>query len=154
MCFDLLKIVLLGETGVTKDDVNFEQVARNVAKEIGFTGDEIGLNGNTCDVITNIEAQDANIAIAVHRHKSQEDLGAGDQGLMFGYATDEADDELLHPVSHVYASKICEEMAKARKDGSIDWLRPDCKSQVIVQYKRAESGKLIPMRVYNVLIST
>ena len=62
-------------------------------------------------------------------------MGAGDQGLMFGYATDEYDAELLHPASHVFANKICEEMAIARKNGTIPWLRPDCKSQVIVEYK-------------------
>ena len=55
-------------------------------------------------------------------------MGAGDQGLMFGYATDEYDAELLHPASHVFANKICEEMAIARKNGTIPWLRPDCKS--------------------------
>lgn len=55
-------------------------------------------------------------------------MGAGDQGLMFGYATDEYDPETLHPCSHVFANKICEEMAIARKNGAIPWLRPDCKS--------------------------
>jgi len=81
-------------------------------------------------------------------------MGAGDQGLMFGYATDEWDEETLHPYSHVLANTICEEMAIARKDGSIPWLRPDCKSQVIVEYERLEKGVLKPIRVYNILIST
>lgn len=81
-------------------------------------------------MITNIEAQSAEIAEAVHgaETKDESELGAGDQGLMFGYATDEWDQELLHPASHVFANKICEEMAIARKNGSIAWLRPDCKS--------------------------
>ena len=81
-------------------------------------------------------------------------MGAGDQGLMFGYATDEYDKELLHPCSHVFANKICEEMAIARKNGSIPWLRPDCKSQVIVEYREELDGRMTPLRVYNVLIST
>ena len=81
-------------------------------------------------------------------------MGAGDQGLMFGYATDEWDKELLHPTSHVFANKICEEMAIARKNGSIPWLRPDCKSQVIVEYREELDGRMTPLRVYNVLIST
>ena len=102
----------------------------------------------------NIEAQDANIAAAVHGDKEESEYGAGDQGLMFGYATDEWDNETLHPYSHYLAQTLCEEMAKARKDGSIPWLRPDCKSQVIVEYDREKGGKLVPLGVYNILIST
>ena len=119
---------MLGETNVTNEQVNFEQVARKVCKEVGFVSDAVGLNCDTCDVITNVEAQDSNIAAAVHGDKKEEEYGAGDQGLMFGYATDEWDKETLHPYSHYLAQTICEEMAKARKDGSIPWLRPDCKS--------------------------
>jgi S-adenosylmethionine synthetase len=85
-------------------------------------------------VIVNVHAQDANIAAAVHETKNEEDMGAGDQGLMFGYATDEWDTETLHPYSHVLANQICEEMAIQRKNGETPWLRPDCKSQVIVEY--------------------
>jgi len=81
-------------------------------------------------------------------------MGAGDQGLMFGYATDEWDEETLHPYSHVLANTICEEMAIARKNGTIPWLRPDCKSQVIVEYEKLPKGVIKPIRVYNILIST
>lgn len=81
-------------------------------------------------------------------------MGAGDQGLMFGYATDEWDTETLHPYSHVLANQICEQMAIYRKDGTIPWLRPDCKSQVIVEYEKQDKGVLKPIRVYNILIST
>jgi len=73
---------------------------------------------------------------------------------MFGYATDEWDSESLHPYSHWLANKICEEMAAQRHSGEIPWLRPDCKSQVILEYKREDSGKMTPVRVYNILIST
>jgi len=147
-------IVLLGEVSVDKDKVNFEQVARKVCKEVGFTSEDVGLDCDNCNVIINVHAQDANIAAAVHGEKDELDMGAGDQGLMFGYATDEWDKETLHPYSHVLANKICEEMAIKRKNGEIPWLRPDCKSQVIVEYEKQDKGILKPIRVYNILIST
>ena len=71
----------------------------------------MGLNCYHCNVIQNIHKQDPNIAVAVHQDKSEEEMGAGDQGLMFGYATDEWDFNTLHPYSHVLANQICEEIA-------------------------------------------
>lgn len=120
---------------------------------MGYTGEEIGLDGASCQIITNIQAQDQNIAAAVHQNKDENDFGAGDQGLMFGYATNEWDTELLHPYSHYLANKLGEEMAIKRHNGSIPWLRPDCKTQVIVEY-RNDHGRLTPLRVFNILIST
>jgi S-adenosylmethionine synthetase len=73
---------------------------------------------------------------------------------MFGYATDEWDKELLHPYSHVLANQLCEELARQRHSGELPWLRPDCKSQVIVEYKKESDGRVTPLRVYNILIST
>lgn len=73
---------------------------------------------------------------------------------MFGYATDEWDKETLHPYSHQLANQLCEVMATKRKNGEIPWLRPDCKSQVIVEYEKQDKGILKPIRVYNILIST
>jgi len=73
---------------------------------------------------------------------------------MFGYATDEWDTKYLHPYSHWLANKICEEMAAQRHSGEIAWLRPDSKSQVILEYKKEANGSLKPIRVYNILIST
>ena len=128
-------------------------MARDVCRQVGYTGEAIGLDGANCQVITNIHAQDANIADAVHGDKDESEFGAGDQGLMFGYATNEWDTETLHPYSHYLANKLGEEMAIKRKNGAIPWLRPDCKTQVIVEYKQ-EGGKLVPLRVYNILIST
>jgi len=90
----------------------------------------------------------------VHENKEESDFGAGDQGLMFGYATDEWDEEFLHPYSHWLSNKLCEEMAAQRHSGEIPWLRPDVKSQVILEYKKESNGKLTPVRVYNILIST
>lgn len=73
---------------------------------------------------------------------------------MFGYATNEWDTEILHPYSHVLANQLCEELARQRHSGEIPWLRPDCKSQVIVEYKKETDGRMTPIRVYNILIST
>ena len=73
---------------------------------------------------------------------------------MFGYATDEYDEIALHPVSHIFANRICEELSIARKNGTIPWLRPDAKSQVIVEYKKETDGRMTPLRVHTVLIST
>merc|ERR1712147_53560 len=147
-------VVLLGEVSVDKTKVDFEQVARKVCKEVGFTSEDVGLDADNCQVIVNVHAQDANIAAAVHESKDENDMGAGDQGLMFGYATDEWDKEILHPYSHVLANQLCEVMSIKRKNGEIPWLRPDCKSQVIVEYEKQDKGMLKPIRVYNILIST
>jgi|TARA_B110000238_G_C16089187_1_gene423021 S-adenosylmethionine synthetase len=115
----------------------------------------MGLDCTNMQVIVNVHAQDANIAAAVHESgKNEDDMGAGDQGLMFGYATNEWDTETLHPYSHVLANQICEEMAIQRKNGVTPWLRPDCKSQVIVEYQKLPNGGVKPVRVYNILIST
>ena len=136
------------------DKVNYEQIARDVACQIGYKSHEIGLDGPKCNVIVNVQPQAKEIADSVHIKKLPSDYGAGDQGLMFGYATDEWDDKFLHPYSHWLANKICEEMARQRHSGEIPWLRPDCKSQVILEYKKEQNGKLVPIRVYNILIST
>ena len=149
-----MQVILLGETSITKEQVDFEQVARRVCREVGYDAEEKGLDCNKCDVIQVIHAQDANIAVAVHGSKAEEDIGAGDQGLMFGYATDEWDEEILHPYSHHLSNAIVEEMARQRHGGEIAWLRPDCKSQVIVEYKKENDGRVTPIRVYNILIST
>jgi len=98
--------------------------------------------------------QSSEIADAVHTNKDEMDMGAGDQGLMFGYATDEWDTKTLHPYSHVLSNMLCEEMAIQRKNGDLPWLRPDCKSQVIVEYQKLPHGNVKPIRVYNILIST
>lgn len=97
-------------------------------REVGFTSEEVGIDCDTCQVIINVQAQSQEIANSVHVAKDEKDMGAGDQGLMFGYATDEWDKECLHPYSHVLANQLCEEMAIQRKNGSLPWLRPDCKS--------------------------
>lgn len=145
--------MLLGETSMTKDQVNYEQVARDVCHQVGYRTKESGLDGPNMNVIVNVQPQSHEIANAVHVQKAETDLGAGDQGLMFGYATDEWDEESLHPYSHYLSNKLCEVLAEMRHSGEIPWLRPDAKSQVILEYKKEDDGKLTPVRVYNILIS-
>ncbi len=144
---------MLGETLVNGGTVNYEQIAREVCKHVGYDHENKGLDYKTMSVLVNVERQSQEIANAVHTEKQMDDFGAGDQGLMFGYATDEWDKETLHPYSHYLSNLICEELAKARRSGAISWLRPDCKSQVIVEYKY-EGGMVKPVRIYNILIST
>jgi len=145
-------VVLLGEIRMQhKEKINLEQIARTVCKEVGFTSDEIGLDSEKMQVIINVPDQSEEIAQAVHVDKV-EDYGAGDQGIMFGYACDD-DPETLHPLTHLYCNQMCELMAKKRKNGEIPWLRPDCKSQITMEYKK-EGNDYVPVRVHNVLIST
>mmetsp|Transcript_451 Transcript_451/g.485 ORF Transcript_451/g.485 Transcript_451/m.485 type:complete len:397 (+) Transcript_451:35-1225(+) len=131
--------------------LDLEKVAREKVKEIGYTNIDYGFNYETMKVDINVPNQADEIAQAVHIDK-EEDVGAGDQGLMFGYATDE-DLETLHPLSHIFCQRMVSKLAELRRSGEIPWLRPDCKSQITMEYKR--DGKThIPVRVHNVLIST
>ena len=99
-----------------------------MCRQVGYDAECKGLDYKNMSVLVNIEGQSEEIAASVHKEKKDEDVGAGDQGLMFGYATDEWDKEILHPYSHYLANKICEEMGVARHSKAIPWLRPDCKS--------------------------
>lgn len=144
-------VVLLGEVTMEGPTIDYERIARNVCKEVGFTSDDIGLDAEKMNVIINVASQSPEIAQSVHDKKFDENLGAGDQGLMFGYATNEWDQETLHPFSHQLANQIVARLKQARISGEIPWLRPDCKSQVTLEYDKATNK---PVRCHNVLIST
>jgi S-adenosylmethionine synthetase len=145
-------VVILGEvTMKNRELVDFEQIARKVCKEVGFTHEDIGLNCDTMNVIVNVTAQAPEIAKSVHEEKHEEDLGAGDQGIMFGYATDESEE--LFPLTHLYASKMAQRLYDLRISGEVAWLRPDCKTQITMEYKK-EGHSIVPLRVHNILIST
>ena len=117
-------LVLLGEmTLKNKELIDLEQIARKVCREVGFTSQEIGLNADTMNVIINVTAQSPEIAHSVHEDKKEEDLGAGDQGIMFGYATDESEE--LFPLTHLYASQLAQRLYDLRISGEVPWLRPD-----------------------------
>jgi S-adenosylmethionine synthetase len=144
-------VVLLGEVTLEGPPVDYEAIARRVVKEVGFVSDDIGLDGDKMNVIINVERQSPEIANSVHVKKFDENLGAGDQGLMFGYATNEWDQETLHPLSHSLSNQIVAKLKECRLSGEIAWLRPDCKSQVTLEYETATNK---PLRCHNVLIST
>lgn len=145
-------VMAFGEI-TTKTKINYEQAIRQAIKDVGYDSKEKGLDWEKCSVLTNIEEQQSEIATAVHTGKKEEELCAGDQGHMFGYATDEWDKETLFPLSHYLASKLCSRMAELRRSKEVPWLRPDCKSQVTVEYLR-EKNSIKPLRVFNVLVST
>lgn len=140
-------IVMSGEI-TTNAMVDYNVIARETIKRIGYTSSDIGFDSNTCAVLTAFNKQSPDIAQGVNRTKEQElDQGAGDQGLMFGYACDETPQ--LMPMPIYYAHRLMERQAELRKSGRLTWLRPDAKSQVSVSYK---NGK--PQRVETVVIST
>lgn len=140
-------IVMSGEI-TTQANVDYMQVARAAVKRIGYNSSDIGFDYNTCAVLTAFNKQSPDIARGVNRTKEEEmDQGAGDQGLMFGYACDETPQ--LMPMPIYYAHRLMERQAELRKDGRLPWLRPDAKSQVSVRYLNGT-----PQRIETVVIST
>ncbi|WP_111494738.1 MULTISPECIES: methionine adenosyltransferase [Marinobacter] len=129
-------VAIVGGEITTSAWVDLEDLVRSVIKDIGYTSSDVGFDGDTCGVINIIGKQSVDIAQGVDRQKP-EDQGAGDQGLMFGYASDETD--VLMPAPICYAHRLVERQAEARKNGLLPWLRPDAKSQVTCRY---ENGRV------------
>ena len=141
------QVVLAGEVTTTAW-VDHAQIARDTIKEIGYVHPDIGFDADSCGVLSAIHSQSPDIARGVdHAEDANEDQGAGDQGLMFGYACDETD--VLMPLPIHLSHRIVEKLAEVRANGTLPWLRPDGKSQVTVEYKDER-----PVRVHTVVVST
>jgi S-adenosylmethionine synthetase len=143
-------IMIFGEI-TSKAHPDYQKVVRDAVKEIGFDDSAKGFDYKTCNVMVCIEQQSPDIAGGVHVGRSIEDIGAGDQGHMFGYATDETPE--LMPLTHVLATQLCQRLSEARRTQICPWLRPDAKTQVTVEYENHD-GAMVPKRVHTIVIST
>ena len=138
-------VVVAGEVR-TDTYVDLEDIVRGVVLDIGYDSSDVGFDGASCAVLNAIGKQSSDIAMGVDEGDKKE-LGAGDQGLMFGYATNETD--VLMPAPILYAHRLVQRQAELRKNGTLSWLRPDAKSQVTLRY---ENGK--PVAIDAVVLST
>jgi len=144
----------------TQAKIDYEKVVRGVVAKIGFDSfvddlssvDSKGLSDKTCEVIVRINKQSPDIAGGVHVGKDEMDVGAGDQGIMFGYASDETEDCM--PLTHSMATRLGKVLTDVRKSGKLWWLRPDGKTQVTIQYLQKADGAVEPQKIHTVVIST
>jgi len=152
-------VMVAGEI-TTQAKIDYDKVVRGVVSKIGFDSyvddlssvDSKGLCHKTCEVLVRINKQSPDIAGGVHVGKDEMDVGAGDQGIMFGYASDETEDFM--PLTHSMATRLGKKLTDVRKNGLLWWLRPDGKTQVTIEYVQRADGAVEPQKVHTVVIST
>merc|ERR1712139_757778 len=152
-------VMVAGEI-TTQAKIDYEKTVRGVVSHGGFDSyeddlsrvDSKGLSDKTCEVLVRINKQSPDIAGGVHVGKDDLDVGAGDQGIMFGYASDETEDCM--PLTHSMATRLGKKLTDVRKDGSLWRLRPDGKTQVTIEYKQNDDGSVEPLKIHTVVIST
>ncbi len=139
--------IVAGEI-TTKARIDYPEIVRNVIREVGYTDDKMGICCDTCAVMLSIDRQSPDIAMGVNEDSNKgKEIGAGDQGLMFGYACNDTPE--LMPLPIQLAHQILDRLTEARQKGEVNWLRPDSKSQVTVQYEDHQ-----PVRIDTVVVST
>merc|ERR1712127_969867 len=148
-------LMVAGEI-TTQAKIDYDKVVRGVVEKIGFDSyvddlssvDSKGLSDKTCEVIVRINKQSPDIAGGVHVGKDDLDVGAGDQGIMFGYASDETLDYM--PLTHSIATRLGKVLTEVRKSGLLWWLRPDGKTQVTIEYRQLADGSVEPLSIHTV----
>merc|ERR1711881_623762 len=144
----------------TQAKLDYDTIVRNAVAKIGYDSfvddmssvDSKGLSCKTCEVLVKINKQSPDIAGGVHVGKDELDVGAGDQGIMFGYASDETEDCM--PLTHSVATRLGKKLTDVRKNGKLWWLRPDGKTQVTIEYLQKADGSVEPQKIHTVVIST
>merc|ERR1712100_239850 len=152
-------VMVFGEI-TTQAKLDYDAIVRKAIKGIGYDSyvddmssvDSKGLSCDTAEVLVKINKQSPDIAGGVHVGKEDLDVGAGDQGIMFGYASDETEDAM--PLTHSMATRLGKTLTDVRKSGELWWLRPDGKTQVTIEYMQNEDGSVEPLKIHTVVISS